>query len=406
LLSLATNNAPSYFAALFKGTCMVKEKLNSWLEISESAHKKNMDFFKQRIPVKTEFSVVIKSNAYGHGMQQMAGLAAKYGADSFCVHSLEEALSLRNWGFRQNILIMGPVLLQDLDEVIANDLRLVVYNSETIDRLKKLTEKMSKNVRIHLKLETGTYRQGIDPEDLSSFLERLERSPRVKLEGAYTHFANIEDTISHDYAFRQLDLYNNMAQQIEEAGFSKLIRHTACSAAILLFPETYFDMVRLGISQYGLWPSRETFVSYKIRFTQNGEDVLSPVLSWKTRIAQIKRVRAGERIGYGGTYQTTRNSRIAVLPIGYADGYDRGLSNQAYVLINGKRAPIRGRICMNLFMVDITDIPEARLEDEVVLLGRQGKEVISADLLASLCGTINYELVTRINWQIPRIIVV
>ncbi|MEJ2048837.1 MAG: alanine racemase, partial [Calditrichota bacterium] len=294
---------------------------------------------------KTEFSVVVKSNAYGHDIKQIAGLAVKHGADSFCVHSLEEALGLRNWGFRQNILIMGPVLLQNLDEVIANDLRLVVYNPETIDRLKELTEKLKKSVRIHLKLETGTYRQGIDPEDLSSFLERLERSPQIKLEGAYTHFANIEDTTNHDYAFHQLDLYNNMAQQIEKAGFSKLIRHTACSAAILLFPETYFDMVRLGISQYGLWPSRETFVSYKIRFTQNGEDVLSPVLSWKTRIAQVKKVRAGERIGYGGTYQTTRDSRIAVLPIGYADGYDRGLSNQAYVLIHEKRAPIRGRIC-------------------------------------------------------------
>jgi alanine racemase len=384
---------------------MLKDKLNSWLEISESAYAKNLSFFKERLPKNTEFSVVIKSNAYGHDMQQMAALAVKHGVDSFCVHSLEEAMNLRRWGYRQNILIMGPVLLQNLDEVIINDLRLVVYNPETLDRLKELTEKLKKNVRIHLKLETGTYRQGIDPEDLDSLLEQIQKSPRIKLEGAYTHFANIEDTTSHDYAFHQLELYNKLTGQIEKAGFKKLIRHTACSAAILLFPETYFDMVRLGISQYGLWPSRDTFVSYKIRFTQNGEDVLSPVMSWKTRIGQIKKVRAGERIGYGGTHQTTRDSSIAVLPIGYADGYDRGLSNQAYVLINGKRAPIRGRICMNLFMVDITDIPEAQLEDEVVLMGQQGKEVISADLLSGLCGTINYELVTRINWQIPRIVV-
>jgi alanine racemase len=384
---------------------MIKDKLNSWLEISESAYAKNLSFFKERLPKNTEFSVVVKSNAYGHDMQQMTALAVKHGADSFCVHSLEEAINLRNRGYRQNILIMGPVLLQDLDEVIANDLRLVVYNPETIDRLKKLTEKTKKNVRIHLKLETGTYRQGIDPEDLDSLLEKIRKSPLIKLEGAYTHFANIEDTTNHNYAFHQLELYNKLTGQIEKAGFKKLIRHTACSAAILLFPETYFDMVRLGISQYGLWPSRETFVSYKIRLTQNGEDVLSPVMSWKTRIGQIKKIRAGERIGYGGTYQTTRDSRIAVLPIGYADGYDRGLSNQAYVLIHGKRAPIRGRICMNLFMVDVTDIPEAQLEDEVVLMGRQGREFISADLLASLCGTINYELVTRINWQIPRMVV-
>jgi alanine racemase len=152
------------------------------------------------------------------------------------------------------------------------------------------------------------------------------------------------------------------------------------------------------------WASRETFVSYKMKHSKNGEDVLRPVLSWKTRVAQLKDVRSNQNIGYGGTYQTTRSSRIGVLPIGYAEGYDRGLSNQGYVLIHGNRAPIRGRICMNLLMVDVTDIPEVVLEDEVTLIGHDGNNHIHVDYLAGLCGTINYEFTTRLNWLIPRII--
>lgn len=384
---------------------MDKSQFTSWLEISEKAYSHNLKFFRSRLKPSTEFSVVIKSNAYGHGMAQIASLAMKHGADSFCVHSLEEALELRKLGITRDILIMGPVLLNRLEEVIDHDLRLVLYNPEAVQELHRLTEKTGKKVRIHLKLETGTYRQGIERADLPSFLKKIKQSPLIILDGAYTHFANIEDTTSHEYAFRQLALFYQMTEMIREAGFTAVKLHTACSAAILLFPETYFDMVRLGISQYGLWPSRETFVSYKIRFSKNGEDILKPVLSWKTRIGQLKNVQSNQNIGYGGTYQTTRSSRLAVLPIGYADGYDRGLSNQSYVLLHGKRAPIRGRVCMNLIMVDTTDIPEARLEDEVILMGEEAGAAITVDHLASLCGTINYELVTRINSAIPRLIV-
>jgi len=383
---------------------MKTHEFTTWLEISESAYASNLTFFKQRLPQHTEFSVVVKSNAYGHGMAEIAQLAAKHGADSFCVHALDEALQLRRWGYQQNILIMGPVMMNRLDEVIQNDFRLILYNQEVLTALKMVAKEVNKPVRVHLKLETGTYRQGIAEEDLSPFLNELHNNPLIVVEGVYTHFANIEDTTNHDYAYQQLQLFESMTQTIKKQGFKKIRCHTACSAAVLLFPETYFDMVRLGISQYGLWPSRETFVSYKIKHSKNGEDVLQPVLSWKTRIGQVKEIAANQNIGYGGTFQTTRLSRIAVLPVGYADGYDRGISNQGHVLIKGKRAPVRGRICMNLFMVDITDIPDVSLEDEVTLLGKDGTAQIHTDYLASLCGTINYEFTTRINWQIPRLI--
>ncbi|UCF63940.1 MAG: alanine racemase [bacterium] len=383
---------------------MDKKDLTTWLEISESAYSKNLTFFKQRLPKHTEFSVVLKSNAYGHGILEIARLAVEHGADSFCVHALDEALHLHRNGFKQDILIMGPVMRSRLKEVVENNFRLILYNKEVLMGLKKITRELKKPVRVHLKLETGTYRQGIAETDLPEFLRLLKNESFIHVDGAYTHFANIEDTTNHEYAFRQLSLFKKMAKTIKDFGFGDIKCHTACSAAVLLFRETYFDMVRLGISQYGLWPSRETFVSYKMKHSKNGENILRPVLSWKTRVAQLKEVASNQNIGYGGTYQTTRPSRIAVLPIGYAEGYDRDLSNRGYVLIHGKRAPVRGRICMNLFMVDVTDIPEVMLEDVVTLIGRDGDNHLQVDYLAGLCGTINYEFTTRLNWQIPRII--
>lgn len=379
--------------------------LTSWVEISESAYASNLQFFRRLVGPQVELSVVVKSNAYGHGWLPISRLAVKYGANSFCVHSLDEALQLRQAGFGQDVLIMGYVPLGRLEEVVAHNFRLVLYNRETLEALIIAANRLKKTVRVHLKLETGTYRQGIDERALPWFLEALSQPGPVQLEGVYTHFANIEDTTNHDYAFRQLEQFRAMSQQVRRRGFPEVRQHAACSAAILLFQETHFQMVRLGISQYGLWPSRETFVSYKIKHTENGEDVLRPVLSWKTRVAQLKWVPAEQCIGYGCTYQTTRDTRLAILPVGYADGYDRRLSNQSYVLIRGKRAPVRGRVCMNILMVDVTDIPDVQLEDPVVLIGSQGSETITADFLAGLIGTINYEVVTRINWNIPRLVV-
>jgi len=180
------------------------------------------------------------------------------------------------------------------------------------------------------------------------------------------------------------------------------IKHMSCTASAILFPETYFDLVRVGIGMYGLWPSKETCLSSLL---QKRHFLLKPVLSWKTRVAQIKRVPKGSFIGYGCTYRANRDTVLAVLPVGYSDGYRRGLSNSSYVLIRGERAPLRGRVAMNFIMVDITDIPEARVEEEAVLIGGDRDEVISADYLASLVGTINYEIVSGINPHVPRIVI-
>lgn len=379
--------------------------LNSWLEISEHGYRHNLIFFRRLLNPRTEFSVVVKANAYGHGLREIAELATKIGVDSFCVHSLDEALQIRQFGIEQDVLILGHVPERRLAEAVDANFRLALLMRETLTALIRETRKLNTSVRVHLKLETGTNRQGIDEQDLPEILEMIRKAPSIIPEACYTHFANIEDTTDHNFAYGQIKKFREMSQLIREAGFSQVKLHSACSAAVLLFPETYFDMVRLGISQYGLWPSRETFVSYKIKHAPNGENVLRPVLSWKTRIGQIKEVQANRCIGYGCSFQTTRNSRIAVLPVGYSDGYDRKLSNQGYVLVKGRRAPIRGRICMNMFMVDVTDIPGVELEEEVVLMGQQGEEEITADYLAGLAGTINYEWISRINPRLPRIVV-
>ena len=384
---------------------MQTDKLNTWVEISETAYANNLSFFKRRIPPSTEFSVVIKSNAYGHGIREIAGLAAKYGVDSFCVHSLDEALLLRDAGFRHDILIMGHVPLKRLEEAIADQFRLVLYNRESLEALDRQTRLLHHAVRVHLKLETGNNRQGITENELPWFLERLHQTPLVKLEAVYTHFATADEPENSDYARFQLERFLQMYAFIRHTGFPTVKKHAANSAAILLMPRAHLDMVRLGISQYGFWPSDEVKDFFSRQHPGDEENMLTPVLQWKTRISQIKTVPENGFIGYGCTYRTTRNSRIAVLPIGYSDGYDRLLSNKGYVLIHGRRAPVRGRVCMNLTMVDVTDIPEGQLEDEVVLIGSQGNEEVSADFLAGLIGTINYEIVTRINWQIPRLIV-
>jgi alanine racemase len=348
-------------------------------------------------------TVVVKSNAYGHGLLEVSRLASEFGADWLGVNSLEEALTIREGGIDLPIILLGYVPISGLEEAVSKNLRLTVYNSETIEELGRITSALKKNVSLHIKTETGVHRQGIRGEDLLPFLERIGNYPYLKIEGISMHFANIEDTTDHSFAQGQLEKFKEYVDVLSERGIEIPIKHVACSAATILFPETFFDMVRVGIGIYGLWPSKETYLSC---IEDKREPVnIRPVLTWKTRVVQLKEVPEGAFVGYGCTYKTTRPTKLAVIPVGYYDGYDRLFSNSSHVLVAGKRAPVRGRVAMNFITADVTDIPGVQLEDEVVLLGQQGHERISAEYLASLCGTINYEIVTRINTKIPRILV-
>lgn len=380
----------------------LNKKFLQWVEIDSSALKYNIQQFRNLIGSTKKMAVIVKANAYGHGILEISKLASQYDTDWLGVNSLEEALLLRKNGINLPIILLGYVPLSELQEAVENNLRLTVYNQETIDKLDEITSKIKRKAYLHVKLETGTHRQGIKGKDLLPFIERIKRYPYLIIEGISTHFANIEDTTDHSYAQSQLEKFNYYLNLLIKNKIEIPIKHTACSAATILFPKTHFDLVRVGIGIYGLWPSNETYLSC----IQNQREPvnLKPVLTWKTKIVQIKEVPEGAYIGYGCTYKTTRPTRLAVLPMGYYDGYDRHLSNSSYVLVKGKRAPLRGRVAMNIITVDITDIPGVKLEDEVVLLGQQGKETITAEYLASLCGTINYEIVTRINPLVPRLV--
>lgn len=371
-----------------------------WVEIDGSAPDWNLRQLRscsRRSDIR--FCAVVKSNAYGHGVREIAPLLPS--ADWLAVNSLDEGLELRALGEERPVLLLGHVLLDRLREAVEADLRLTVYNRETLDGLGRVL-RPGETCRIHVKVETGTGRQGIMPDEVTEFLSGAGAIPGIEIEGLSTHFANIEDTLNHDYAEMQLSVFNRVLDGLRADGRMPGVIHTACTAATILFPETHFNMLRTGIGIYGLWPSRATFLSAQ----SAGRAVpdLRPVLSWKTRIVQIKELPQGSYIGYGCTYRTSRSTVLGVLPVGYADGYDRKCGNSAHVLVRGSRAPVLGRVCMNLIMIDLTDIPDASLEDEVVLLGSDGGETISAETMAEWVGTINYEVVTRISPFLPRVV--
>lgn len=374
----------------------------TWIEIDGNAFRHNLASLR-KLAGDRLIAAAVKANAYGHGLAEIVGLLREEDIAYLAVHSVDEAAGARQYGWTGHILCVGYIPRSQLEGVLEYHIEPTVYNIDTVARLGRLAQQRNVAISIHLKIETGTNRQGVEISRIGKFLDAVRAFPKLILKGVSTHFANIEDTTDHSYANHQLAVFNAAVKDIRAAGFRPQLRHTACSAALLLFEKTKFEMVRPGIALYGLWPSKETYLSYRLQGGTNS--VLKPVLSWKTRIVQIKDVAPDAYVGYGCTYRTTAKTRLAVLPIGYSDGYDRSLSNLAHVLVKGKRAPVRGRVCMNLIMVDITDIKSVKLEDPVTLLGSDGNERIGADQLASWAGTVNYEILSRLSAKIPRVLV-
>jgi len=368
-----------------------------WCEIDDAALIENVRTFRTLQGPNVRLAVAVKANAYGHGLIDSARAFLEGGADWLCVHDSRDATILRTAGIDAPIYILGPIATSDLEAAVESEARMVVYDQAMVLRLIQL----GRPAKLHLKIETGNNRQGVPVDEALEIARLIAESGNLELEGVSSHFANIEDTTDHRYARNQLALFDEAVDRLRDAGHPVPIRHLSNSAAALLWPDQAFEMVRVGISAYGLWPSKETRVAAAL--AGRGEINLQPALTWKSRVAQIKDVPEGQYVGYGCTFMTTHASRVAVVPVGYYDGYDRGLSNLAHVLIRGVRAPLRGRVCMNLIMVDVTDISDVEVGDEVVLLGRSGEHSISAESLADWAATINYEVVARIGGHIPRI---
>jgi alanine racemase len=347
----------------------------------------------------TDIMVVVKANAYGHGLEAVTPAVAD-SADWIGVNSVNEALAVTGLGVQKPIAILGHTSLDQIEHVVRNRYRQVLYRVDVAKALSDSATKLNTAAKVHLKIETGTNRQGIAVPDLERFTGELQRLPRIEVEGAYTHFANIEDTLDPSFAQAQLRRFQEALSILDHAGMRPAILHASATAGTLLYEEMDFNMVRIGIGAYGIWPSRETQIAARERGRWM---TLAPILSWKTRAVQVKEVGAGAFVGYGLSYRSMRPMKLAVLPIGYFDGYDRKLSNAGRALINGQMVPVVGRVAMNMTMLDVTDVG-AQVDDEVVLLGRQGDSEIRVEELAEKIGTISYEVLARLNPMIPRIV--
>lgn len=372
----------------------------SWIEISKSSLLSNLAEFR-KIVGKKRILCVVKANAYGHGMELVANVL-KNKTDWFGVDSISEAEKLRKLGIIKPILVLGYIPLRDVQVAVENNISFVVYNRETIDKIVSL--KTKKVAKVHIKIETGTNRQGLLPKEALNFAKYIGKQKRkVEIEGIYTHFANIEDTLNSSFAMLQLKRFNETVNLFKNHLKKPKIVHCASSAAAILYPRTHCSMIRLGISLYGLWPSREVEIECSLR--KRGSISLKAVMSWKSIVAQVKNIKKGESVSYGRTWFAPKKTKIAVIPVGYSDGFDRKLTNIGRVLIRGKLAPVIGRVAMNIIVVDITEISNVKVEDEVVILGKSGENYISAEELAGKTGTINYEVVSKINPLVPRIVI-
>lgn len=377
------------------------EKINhtplSWLEVSKKNIIHNVKSIKSLLKKGTQFIAVTKSNGYGHGMVEVSKIAAANGADMIGVISVEEAEILRKNKVRTPILILGYAPPQDLRKAVKLNCHLTVYNQKTIKELGKFSR--GSNARIHIKVETGTNRQGLSLNELPSFLKLISKYRNIEIIGLCSHFANVEDATDQSFAKFQLTKFNKAIEICENLNIHPKMKHIAATAATIIFPESHFDAVRVGIGMYGLWPSKEIKLFVKERHLNLK---LRPAITWKTIVAQVKEVEPGDYIGYGCAEKVKNKAIIAILPIGYWDGYSRLLSKIGEVLIKGQRCRVLGRVCMNMIMVDVTRVSNIELEDEVVLLGKQDGEEIMAEELGEKSSTINYEVVTRINPLLPR----
>jgi len=375
---------------------------SQWLEVDAQALRHNLHVFRQILSGGTKLAAVVKANAYGHGLAEVAPLAGA-SADWLAVHTAAEARRLRELGLRNPVLIMGFIARGELHDLDA-DIHVFVSTEEVLRWLGEYRRSSGILLPIHLKIDTGTKRQGLDRSSIAEIC-RAAAGEGLSIVGIATHFANIEDTLEHEFARRQLELFGDaIAILRRELGGEVPYVHAACSAASLLFRETDFNLARIGISMYGHWPSRETRLTWILDHGRDGVK-LEPTLSWRTVIGQLQRASTGESVGYGRTWRALRPTLLAVLPVGYADGYARALGNRARVLMGGRPVPVVGRVCMNMMMVDVTDLPGVAVGDEVVLLGHQGDSVVTAEELAELSGTINYEFLARLSPAIPRFVV-
>ncbi|WP_339060962.1 alanine racemase [Tepidibacillus marianensis] len=361
-------------------------------EIDLDAMTENVHFFKNRILKDIKVMAVVKANAYGHGVTPVVKHLQSIGIHHFAVAFMDEAIELRKAGINDPILILGHTTIEAIEAAFFYDIRVTVFSKEVLDQIHLIGEKRKQQLKVHVKIETGMGRIGVYPEDIEEFYEMIRQSPWIEVEGVFSHFATADEK-DKEYTKKQYERFINVVKFIEKYQTIPLI-HISNSAAMIDLPDLQQTMVRLGISLYGMLPSKEVGID---------PHDLNPVMTLKTKISFVKNVSPGQTISYGGTYRVEKESKIATIPIGYADGLFRGLSNRGFVLVRGEKAPIIGRICMDQTMIDVSHLPNIEAGEEVVIYGKQQGHWLMIDEQAKLLNTINYELATSVGYRIPRI---
>lgn len=379
---------------------------NSIIELNQEAYQSNLSFLKKMLGKKVIFSSVVKGNAYGHGIKEFVTMAHQSGVNHFSVFDVEEAkIVFETLGNKVTIMIMGFVADDDLPWVIENGIQFFVFERYRLASATKTAKKLKLKAKIHIEIETGMNRTGFSKKELSRLAKYLiKEAKHLDFVGICTHYAGAESISNYYRVENQIERFNEAIEIFKSHGIEAKIKHTACSAASMMFPETQMDLVRIGILQYGLWPSPEVLVTY-LNSNKKKIDPLQRVISWKSEIMNVKQVKSGEFIGYGTSYMAKHNMKIATIPIGYSHGYSRSLSNQGRVLVNGQRCGIIGTINMNMLSIDVSEVEHIKKGDAVVVIGNQGNLAITVSSFGELNNLLNYEFLSRISKSIPRKIV-
>ena len=366
-------------------------------EIDLQAFRHNFQNLRSHISPQTRIIAVVKADAYGHGALPCARVAVECGADYLGAGVIEEGIELRQSGLDAPILILGSIFPDEAEDLVRHDLATIVCTLPLAQALAKEAEKQNKTASVHIKVDTGMNRLGVLPENLPELLNQIRNLPNLKIEGVSTHFASADDEV---ISITQAQLKKFQASLAYLKQDDRPLIHCSNTSALFKFPESHFDMVRPGLILYGALPSTslQAVLSEKENLSP-----FKPVMQWKSRIILVKSIAKGQPVSYSGSFTTKRGSLIATLPVGYADGLHRSLSNKMDVLIRGKRAPQIGNICMDMTLIDVTEIQDVQAGDEVVLFGKQEGQTITVDEMATKSGTIPYEILCNIGKRVPRI---
>ena len=375
----------------------------SYIELSKEALNNNIGFLKKRIGSHARYSMVVKANAYGHGIEQLLPLVEDCGVDHYAVFSVAEAMRVHEIKKEScELMIMGFIDDDYLEWAIERDVSFYVFTLERLRRVIEVSQKTNKPARIHIELETGMYRTGFCEDQLEEVSALLKKhSSKLVLEGICSHMAGAESIVNYRRMLEQIDAFNKLCNWFHAEGFQPGYRHLACSAGVLNYPDSVMDMARVGIASYGFWPSEEMKMMH-LKEVGFDENPLQRVLSWKSVIMSVNNVPKGKYVSYGKSFMTNRKSKIATVPVGYGYGFSRTLSNNGHVLVGGKRVRVIGSVNMNMAVLDVTDIENVKAGDSVVLIGEQGDESISVESFSDMNNSMNYELLTRLPHHIPR----